>query len=167
MMRPRTLNLEGHGFKSIQKTSLIGKARAIACMAVCVCVCVGGGGFPLTPPPPPFFKDLSVHLEFCQHTEWPEKMSRYADKKCPMHQGPVYILWREVLKTLLNIVETPFKKCWTLMSVLYMMMFRWTNKQPGIQKFWNLCGHYQDIYHWVSPLNKRSGSPFILTQQSK
>ena len=21
------------------------------------------------------------------------------------------------------------------MSVLYMMMFRWTNKQPGIQKF--------------------------------
>ena len=47
-----------------------------------------------------------------------------------------------------------------------MMMFRWTNKQPGIQKFWNLCCHYQDSYDWISPLNKRSGLPFILTQQS-
>ena len=46
------------------------------------------------------------------------------------------------------------------------MMFRWTIKQPGIQKFWNLCGLYQDIYDWISPLNKRSGTPFILTQQS-
>ena len=55
--------------------------------------------------------------------------------------------------------------------VCCMMMFRWTNKQPGIQKFWNLCGHYQDIYDWISPLglsplNKWSGLPFILTQQS-
>ena len=49
-----------------------------------------------------------------------------------------------------------------------MMMFRRTNKQPGLQKFWNLCGHYlyQDVYDWISPLNKRSGLPFILTQQS-
>ena len=46
------------------------------------------------------------------------------------------------------------------------MMFNWTNKQPGIQKFWNLCGLYQDIYDWISPLNKLSGSSFILTQQS-
>ena len=46
------------------------------------------------------------------------------------------------------------------------MMFRWINKQPGIQKFWNLCGHYQDIYDWISPLNKWSGLPFILKQQS-
>ena len=52
----------------------------------------------------------------------------------------------------------------TLMSVL--LMFRWTNKQPGIQKFWNSCGLYQDIYDWISPLNKRSGWSFILTQQS-
>ena len=41
-----------------------------------------------------------------------------------------------------------------------MMMFRWSNKQPGIQKIRNLCGHYQDIYDWKSPLNKRSGLPF-------
>ena len=34
------------------------------------------------------------------------------------------------------------------------MMFNWTNKQPGIQKFWNLCGLFQDIYDWISPLNK-------------
>ena len=46
------------------------------------------------------------------------------------------------------------------------MMFRWINKQPGIQKFWNVCSHYQDIYDWISLLNKWSGSPFILTQQS-
>ena len=46
------------------------------------------------------------------------------------------------------------------------MMFRWTIKQPGIQKFWNLCGLYQDIYDCISPLNKLSGRPFILTQQS-
>ena len=43
------------------------------------------------------------------------------------------------------------------------MMFRWTNKHPGIQKFWNLCGRYQNI--WL-PLNKWSGLPFILIQQS-
>ena len=46
------------------------------------------------------------------------------------------------------------------------MMFRWTIKQPGIQKFWNLWSLYQDIYDWISPLNKWSGRPFILTQQS-
>ena len=46
------------------------------------------------------------------------------------------------------------------------MMFRWTIKQPGIQKFLNLCGLYQDIYNWISPLNTRSGRPFILTLQS-
>ena len=45
-------------------------------------------------------------------------------------------------------------------------MFRWINKQPGIQKFLYLCGHYQDIYDWISPLNKLSGLPFIIIQQS-
>ena len=43
------------------------------------------------------------------------------------------------------------------------MMFRWANKQPGIEKFSELCGHYQDIYYWIS-LNKPPG--LILTQQS-
>ena len=46
------------------------------------------------------------------------------------------------------------------------MMFRLINKQPGIQKFRNLCGHYQDIYDWISPFNKLSGLWFILTQHS-
>ena len=45
------------------------------------------------------------------------------------------------------------------------MMFRWINQQPGIQKFWNGCSHYQDIYDWISPSNKWSDSWFILTQQ--
>ena len=42
----------------------------------------------------------------------------------------------------------------------------WTNKQPGIQQFWYSCGHYQDIYDWISPLNKQSGSQFILTPRA-
>ena len=46
------------------------------------------------------------------------------------------------------------------------MMFRWTNKQPEIQNYWNLWGHYQDIYDWILPPNKRSVLPFMLTQQS-
>ena len=47
-----------------------------------------------------------------------------------------------------------------------MIMFRWTIEQPGIQKFWNLFGLYQDIYDWISPLNKGSGWPFILYMKS-
>ena len=46
----------------------------------------------------------------------------------------------QYLKTLFNIVEAPFKI--ELWCICCMMMFRWTNKQPGIEKFWNLCGHY-------------------------
>ena len=46
------------------------------------------------------------------------------------------------------------------------MMFRWINKQPGMQKFWNWCSHYQEIYDWISTFNKQSDLPFILTQQS-
>ena len=68
------------------------------------------------------------------------------------------------LKTLFNILEAPLKKNFELWCLCCMMMFRWTNKEPGIQKFCNSCGHYQD--DWISPLNKWSGSPFIITQQS-
>ena len=39
-------------------------------------------------------------------------------------------------------------------------MFRKVNKQPGMQKFWNWCSHYQEIYDWISPLNKRAGSAY-------
>ena len=56
------------------------------------------------------------------------------------------------LKTLFNIVEVPFNFFLKLWCLCCMMMFRWTIKQPGIQKFWHLCGLYQDIYHWISPL---------------
>ena len=70
------------------------------------------------------------------------------------------------LNTLFNIVEAPFKKIVEPWCVCCMMMFNWTNKQPWIQTFWNLCGLYQDIYDWILPLNKWSGSSFILTQQS-
>ena len=43
-------------------------------------------------------------------------------------------------------------------------MFRKVNKQPGMQKFWNWCSHYQEIYDWISPLNKRAGSAFGQTK---
>ena len=47
------------------------------------------------------------------------------------------------------------------------MMFRWIYKQPGIQNFGRkINSHYQDIYDWISPFHKPSGSWFILTQQS-
>ena len=64
------------------------------------------------------------------------------------------------------IVEAPFKRLLLFWCLCCIMMFRWTNKQPGIQKFWNWCGHYQDIYDWISPLNRPSGSPFILLHSS-
>ena len=44
------------------------------------------------------------------------------------------------------------------------MLFSWINKQPGIQKFWNLSSQYQDMYDWISPFNKSSSLWFILTQ---
>ena len=68
------------------------------------------------------------------------------------------------LKTLVNIVEDRLNKMVELWCLCGIMVFRRVNKQPGKQKFWNWCSHYQEIYDWISPLNKRSGWPFILTQ---
>ena len=64
-------------------------------------------------------------------------------------------LWRLDLKIL---------ELWFLCCII--MMFSWIKKQPGIQKFCNLCSHYQDIYEWISPFNKQSDWWFILTQHS-
>ena len=44
------------------------------------------------------------------------------------------------------------------------MMFRKVNKQPGMQEFDIDAVTYQEIYDWISPLNKRAGWAFILTQ---
>ena len=54
------------------------------------------------------------------------------------------------------------KKIVELWCLCCIMMFRRVNKQPGMQKFWNWCSHYQEIYDWISPPNKRSGWTFIL-----
>ena len=70
----------------------------------------------------------------------------------------------EFLKTLFNIVEDRFN-FFFLWRLCCIMMFRWINKQPGMQKFWNWCSHYQEIYDWVSSSHKQSGLPFILIQQ--
>ena len=42
----------------------------------------------------------------------------------------------------------------TLMSALYKDVQMDQFKQPGKQKYWNLCSHYQDIYDWILPFNK-------------
>ena len=65
------------------------------------------------------------------------------------------LLWRIDLKMV---------KLWCLSCLCCIMMFRWINKQPGMQEFRNRCSHYQEIYDWIS--NKKSGLPFILTPQS-
>ena len=49
----------------------------------------------------------------------------------------------EVKDIVLTLWRLHFKNV-ELWCLCCMMMFRWTNKQPGIQKFWNLCSHYQD-----------------------
>ena len=75
-----------------------------------------------------------------------------------------WLVWL-CLKTLFNIVEDRLKKLWNFDNYLCcIMMFRRVNRQPGMQKFWNWCSHYGEIYDWISPLNKRSDSPFIQTQ---
>ena len=66
----------------------------------------------------------------------------------------------QVLKTLFNIVEAPLiVELWCLWCIL---MFRRVNKQSRIQKYSNSCCYHQDIYDWISPLNKQFGSLFIL-----
>ena len=45
-------------------------------------------------------------------------------------------------------------KYFELSCLCCILMFRWINKLPGIQQFWNLCSHYQDIYDWISPFEK-------------
>ena len=70
-----------------------------------------------------------------------------------------------MLKILFNILEAAFRIIVELWCLCCMMMFRWVNKQPGIQMFWNLCCHSKDINDWISPLNKRSGLLFILARQ--
>ena len=61
----------------------------------------------------------------------------------------------------LTLWRLHLKKMVELWCLYCMMMVKWTNKQPGTQKFGNSCSHYQDIYDWISPLNKRSGRPKI------
>ena len=86
-------------------------------------------------------------------------------------------LWRLVslelnlyfIMTLFNIVEVPYKKKLLNFDVcdVCMMIFRGTNKEPGIQKFWNLCCYHASIHLWLNiTIQKPSGSWFILTLQS-
>ena len=41
--------------------------------------------------------------------------------------------------------------CWIMLNNLCcIMMLTWINKQPRMQKFWDWCSHYQEIYGWIS-----------------
>ena len=86
--------------------------------------------------------------------KWPNLLHSLSPIECSITINHHYAL----LKTLFIIAEAPFNFFFLLWSLCRVMMFRWTNKQPGIQTFWNLCGHYQDIYDWISPLNKWSNT---------
>ena len=71
------------------------------------------------------------------------------------------------LKALFNMEDLWGKNfelhVWCLSCIL---MLRRVNKQPWIHIYWNLCCYYQDIYDWISPFNKPSGSWFILALYS-
>ena len=79
----------------------------------------------------------------------------------------LFIFLASALKTLFNIVDSPFNFVLNFdVCVVWWCSDGPINSHAGIQKFWHLCGHYQDIYDWISPLTKRLGLPVILTQQS-
>ena len=87
----------------------------------------------------------------------------------PPPPPPIYIanmISDTVYKLNKNTVEAQFKKKMNFDICVILVMSRWIYKQPGIQQFWNLCCHYQDIYDWISPLNKLQFLRFILTLQS-
>ena len=73
------------------------------------------------------------------------------------------------LKTLVNLVEALFFKIVELWCLCCMMMFRWTKAING-QDYKSFEIYVVTIKiridDWISPLNKRSGFWFILTQQS-
>ena len=69
-----------------------------------------------------------------------------------------------ILKAVFNIVEDWFE-FFLNFDVCFVFIFRRINKQPGMQKLWKWCSHYQEIYDWLS-FNKQSGLSFILTHQS-
>ena len=55
--------------------------------------------------------------------------------------------WSERCCLTLRRLHLKIVELWCLCC---MMMFRWTIKQPGMQKFWNFCGLYQDVHVWLN-----------------
>ena len=53
-----------------------------------------------------------------------------------------------MLNNVFNIVEARSQNIFELWCLCCMMTFRWINKQPGMQKFWNVWCYYQEIYDW-------------------
>ena len=64
-----------------------------------------------------------------------------------------------LLKTLFNIVKAQFKN----KKYFDVCVVRWCSEFGPINSQEYIGSHYQDIYDWISPLNKPSDLWFILT----
>ena len=113
-----------------------------------------------------------VFLEGVEHSRFDKNYWKYIIKIYDTHLYPK--VKRYVVYTSLRINRSQhafgflgtFKELVNFSCLWCIMMFRWINKQPGMQKFWNWSSHYQDIYDWISPFNKSSDLWFILTHPS-
>ena len=91
-----------------------------------------------------------------------------------IYKGIFLKLWSKVLQIFLfslyfsslNLKYLKLTKMDITRFAMKLFIWWWIKKQLGIQKFWTLLGYYQDIYNWISPMNKLSGVWFVLTQQS-
>ena len=111
------------------------------------------------------YKQIYVGVgEFCSDYR-PNYMYRYITMvycskiniqiQCPLAKGLAICLMK-----IKDIVEAPLNYFLNFdVCVVWWYSDGPINSQE-YKSFWNLCGLYQDIYDWISPLNKRSGRPF-------
>ena len=120
-----------------------------------------------------FFSDLKIFASILQtHSRGTLRTSQTSDKQQQQKNPTFFFVGREILayqhesvrmwwnawdsrsmreswqlwlKTLLKIEEARLIFFFLLSCLWCKMMFRGINKQPGIQKFWNWCGHYTKI----------------------
>ena len=76
--------------------------------------------------------------------------------------------WTDIRPAIPRLLLTPppppppaYQLFWDFDVSAVSRLFRKVNKQPGMQKLWNWCPPFQEIYDWISPLNKRAGSAYI------
>ena len=92
----------------------------------------------------------------CSSVPWGEKVLKKKPLNNHVHQISC-VLAPQTSRSIKDIVLTLWRidsKIVELWCLCCTMMFRWINEQPGIQKFWNLCCDYQEIFDWISSFNK-------------